>query len=1237
MQNVSQDFLNTIKQPSRTLGVKVLLGNVELTEETVVDFTIESSLGNEGLPSLGAVTSSKLTLQLLNNSEIPFVIAAQPIKPFVALKVGESFEWVALGTFFMESTVKTDLTIKLECFDRMFSYEKTAYESDLAFPKTLQEVVSNISTKYGLPFHNISSLPNTSIKEKPKGSVRSVLSDIAELASCNAFINSQDKVEFKFLKDNGVELTSDNYIDFKLTSDDPIKITKLIVEKNGVVQNGDKEEEIPDLEIGDTTGIVLRLENESITSTGELKTVFDRVFPLTYIPYTCKLQGMPHFEVGDCFYLTDKKDVKRKLPITSHTLSFNGGLSSEFSCDAPSKDGVSSGSNGGSSISNALTSISLDNAKINNLVAGNISADNIKANAIETKHLSAQYLEAEEARIGTLTADKASIKDLEAVNGNITNLTAEVARIETLASGQVTSDRLVVANGFIKDAMIDSLNAGKIQAGSINTNNVSIGNDKIIIADSTQQFKDKNGNVRIQMGEDKKGDFNFIIRAADGQTTLIDGTGVKEKAIADGLIKDKMIGTGEIGGSKININSLLTEVNKDTNTTTIKGSKVKLDTAGQTLEVGFNSLKTQADATKTTTDANTTSINVQQGQIATAIANTKIVKDGKEVLLKDDYNKTVATVNSQSTTISSHTTTINEQTGKIAATESKVSKVEQSLNGLTSTVSSNKTDADGKITNLNSKIEQTATDVTYKFSQTGNNNLIRNSRYYNGMSSWSFEQWDTTHGGTITHGINGDNHWTAKGRKQLFLEIPIRNNAHPYPRAGYKTARMKVTPNKVHTLQTLYGGGSCKATFEIRSYNKDGGRINTTATHVEPFYMGTNVEEYHKGTMVFTPSNETDTIEFYFYMSENKSDWAYFMLLESILIEGRTITNWIPNANEIQDGITSINGEGVRVAHVGVGSTLLSSFGTESLDVLGNKTLSMRGGGMSFYGGVGFSSFLRASWIQSFSKSGVGLVTAPRGDYIDIGYSTNADDTGNFDYKTHMRFSKPQGYAHFNYPHPIVELDSHIVNPLTFANKQYPSYNSQLWHGMTDGKLWVAGDNGVGLCYKAATEAEVALLVDEAAAQKLQGWEHWNFNNYSVYNMRVANLYANSYTKKAIETKGVEAETAQVRYLFKDLELVGGKVTRSLPLKYQGVVSGYDVASIVCKGKGSAWVSKEEQDYFTIEGDCTKVNVEIILHLIEEEVMVARESLKPTVEQEITEIAAADASPREFEKETDEE
>lgn len=354
--------------------------------------------------------------------------------------------------------------------------------------------------------------------------------------------------------------------------------------------------------------------------------------------------------------------------------------------------------------------LSVINAKITNLEAHNVNItgqlNSVEAHigTLETNVATIDRLTVtHSASINDLQANKASITQLEVVNASIKVLEANVGKIETLVNGNlsseniqaggITSDKLTIANGFIKNAMIDSLDVNKINAGDISTNKFRIKSDDggIEIVGATQQFKDKNNKVRIQMGKDSKGNFNFIIIGEDGTTTLIDHTGVKAKAIADDLIVNNMIASDAVGEKQINYSSFTNGFNKDTNTNTLKATKIKLDNQNQSLEVAFNSLKTQADGTKTTTESHSTTINVMQGQINTAINNTQIVKDGQTILLKDDYNRTVQTVNSMNSTIGSHTTQINQATGDITKVETRVNTVERDLNSITLKVSSNET------------------------------------------------------------------------------------------------------------------------------------------------------------------------------------------------------------------------------------------------------------------------------------------------------------------------------------------------------------------------------------------------------------------------------------------------------------------------------------------------------------------------------------------------------------------
>ncbi|CEK34134.1 phage minor structural protein,phage minor structural protein, N-terminal region,Prophage endopeptidase tail [[Clostridium] sordellii] len=480
-----------------------------------------------------------------------------------------------------------------------------------------------------------------------------------------------------------------------------------------------------------------------------------------------KYKDILDFKLGDTVYLISKdnkfRDKQRIVKIIEHpdeheldsveiantTLSFEEKQTQfEEAADTVNNITTDNGTIDGSTVDGIHTDqiydfkaqvvqavdLNVINAKITNLEAHNVNItgrlNSVEAHigTLETNVATIDRLTVtHSASINDLQANKASITQLEVVNASIKVLEANVGKIETLVNGNlsseniqaggITSDKLTITNGFIKNAMIDSLDVSKVNAGDISTNKFRIKSDDggIEIVGATQQFKDKNSKVRIQMGKDAQGNFNFIIRGEDGTTTLIDHTGVKSKAIADDLIVNNMIASNAVGEKQINYSSFTNGFNKDTNTNTLKATKVKLDNQNQNLEVAFNSLKTQADGTKTTTESNSTTINVIQGQINTAINNTQIVKDGQTILLKDDYNRTVQTVNSMNNTIGKHTTQINSATGKIDNVETKVNTVGRDLNSITARVSSTEhaiTSIDYNISNNSLEIATTKNKVS---------------------------------------------------------------------------------------------------------------------------------------------------------------------------------------------------------------------------------------------------------------------------------------------------------------------------------------------------------------------------------------------------------------------------------------------------------------------------------------------------------------------------------------------
>lgn len=315
----------------------------------------------------------------------------------------------------------------------------------------------------------------------------------------------------------------------------------------------------------------------------------------------------------------------------------------------------------------------LDGERVPKLKVIELEAQKVKADLGEFKDLTTNNFTAVNAKI-----DNLDVGNLDAVNATIKNLQADLAHIGVLIGNSatikdiqnllLTSKNTTIENALIKDAMIDTVSANKINTGTINTNNVSIQSDdgSMLLQGNLQQFKDKAGNVRIQIGKDAKGDFTFTLYGADGKGQLINQNGIQSSdAIKDGLIVNaKVADNANISAGKLDIASLFSTMNESGYT--LKSSKIKFDDKNQTLDVLFNSLSTKVDTAngdmsklQTQVTTNTTNIGVANGKIETLIADTTIEEDGTTTTLKNAFNSVKDTVDKHEQTISSMGSTLN--------------------------------------------------------------------------------------------------------------------------------------------------------------------------------------------------------------------------------------------------------------------------------------------------------------------------------------------------------------------------------------------------------------------------------------------------------------------------------------------------------------------------------------------------------------------------------------------------
>ena len=375
------------------------------------------------------------------------------------------------------------------------------------------------------------------------------------------------------------------------------------------------------------------------------------------------------------------------------------------------------------------------NSQIENLVAKDSYLENAYIQNSQVVNSKIENLEAADSRIENSVIENFNVidgvvQDLRATNADIEVLHADFAEIKTLVNGNLTSDNILafkitadkvtVEDAFIKDAMIDTISAAKINAGRINTNMVSIGSEDggMLITGSTQQFTDKNGNVRIQIGKDSSGDFTFILYGEDGRGQIINQNGITATAIGDGLIVDGMINNNaNISGDKLNISSVITNINND-NSTTIQSSKVYLDGQKQSLEVAFNSLKTQVDTIQDVTisgdltavieqvQTNTTKIEANASSISTLISEDTAIK--KQVT--DLENNVIESNN----TLTSKYTTLNQSLEGFKTSVADTYATKSTVNDLSTNLSTNYSTT----STMNSAINQKANEITTSVSST---------------------------------------------------------------------------------------------------------------------------------------------------------------------------------------------------------------------------------------------------------------------------------------------------------------------------------------------------------------------------------------------------------------------------------------------------------------------------------------------------------------------------------------
>lgn len=191
------------------------------------------------------------------------------------------------------------------------------------------------------------------------------------------------------------------------------------------------------------------------------------------------------------------------------------------------------------------------------LAGGSISLEELNAKIIKVTDLYGkngyfEYLQAKLITAGRVVADSADFKELSALAATIKSAIIGASSTETGIVINLTTENATMSEAMIKDLIAKYITVNELKAGDIYTNKIKIlsENGTLRIQDNTFSIYDEDGNVVVQLGEDKNGNYGLIISDSKG-SVLLDSQGLHEGIVPDDFIKTDMIADGQITESKI--------------------------------------------------------------------------------------------------------------------------------------------------------------------------------------------------------------------------------------------------------------------------------------------------------------------------------------------------------------------------------------------------------------------------------------------------------------------------------------------------------------------------------------------------------------------------------------------------------------------------------------------------------------------------------------------------------------
>lgn len=658
MITTSDKYKTAVSKSGRHFRLKIDIAGTEYTG--IKSFKLKGGTNSSEQITFGDAVSSYIEFILTDVPKNTILKGRQAI-PYIGLELDDgTVEWIKKGVYNLEKPVRSGEFIKLTAYDN-FALCYKGFFSALSGNQKIAAILQEQCKKIGIESaggeddvtYNVDSLQGLTIIE--------AISVLAAYCGKNAVMDKDGKLRLVWYNDAGLTISPSRFADPLEMDEEDTFINRLdcTIDEEHSVSAG--------------TGVGIYFSCPGMTQE-RITVLYNRIKGFTY--RAAKLNwrmAQPDVEAGDLVRVMDNAGNVYAIPLMDFEFNCDGGFYGTIQSKGKTEQEQDTGYKG--PLQTKVDRTYSDLVSTKQVITDKITAfegefETINTNYLEVnkkltaldaeiENLDVTELTAKVAQIETSYVSKEYVQELYATKAEVHVLDVDLERVNTLLAGSVTAgstqtivlnaQNTTISNALIKSAMIDSVAADKVTAGTIDASSIHFKSQsgRLDIYGETLQIKDAT-RPRVQIGKDASGDYNMYVWDAAGKL-MFDATGITASGIQRPIIVDSMVAdNANISGDKINITSLVKEINDGTEV--IKSSHILVDGANQSLSVVYNTI---------TGDISTlsTALSLEQGKISSLITDVSQAK-GDVSTLQTNYSSLIQTVNGINSTVSSHSTSI---------------------------------------------------------------------------------------------------------------------------------------------------------------------------------------------------------------------------------------------------------------------------------------------------------------------------------------------------------------------------------------------------------------------------------------------------------------------------------------------------------------------------------------------------------------------------------------------------